>query len=856
MILLFDTYNEDSLMLHASVLASQVTCTAVSVLDNGFLPTDVRSPYMETIGQWEDTEPAPLYFDKVKVPRFWEIRHAGGRSEIWDDSILRGRIYYIEPAHKRFVSVVEWVDRDGKVFLREHYNQWGRLFAKTFPNAEGKEAVKHFYDRQGRLVLTENNVTGTIIVSGEENERISLSRAEFIADYLRRNHWDQEAILYNSLSTPFHVSNHLKRLGGDRKDVLFWHEDIRGQIPGNMKMILEGDSTGTGRIFVLKDFSIRELSRQGVEFHKFSRLGYVHPDSRENLGRREVLIMTNSDRVENISQIVERLPGFHFHIAALTTMSDKLLALSEAGNVRLYPNIPYKKAEELFAACDYYLDINRGSEILSALQKAYFNNMLILAFRETVHHREYVSNEALFPMDRWESMVRCLESAGEDEGYRKGLLREQRRQARAEKPESFQKALVQAGLVPEDTELVEKWQREECRLREKYLEPQICLCVHDKDGKYAREVGATMQSVMWHISRKACFHILCDNTMTEDNRAKLTALALWDGHRIEFHSCEEKARTVTVNTRQYTVGTLYRMLIPEMLPELDRVLYLDADLLVTDDICKLWDIDIEEYAMSGVREYDKIEPYFNAGVLCMNLRRLRADGNLFERGVAYITANDPSFPDQDALNYLYASDILTLEKRWNIFAGEEYEPPSAAGEGIYHYGGSFINMQQPSPIDLLMIKAYGQTPWGLSLVKEKIAVGVGRHKDVLMMLGKFLRQVTVLKNRDGRKIRKVYIDVRSGPWKYKESLLSIMPPSPGDYYVDSQPSGVKEADGMPVYGPDKLKGEKKGEVLFLMRPTPAYYEICDSLRRMGFTENEDFFNTLRLLQRRQGGYGR
>lgn len=854
MILLIDVYNNDSFMLHTSVLASQVKCTAISVMDNGFLPEDVRSPYMETIGQREDAAPAPLYFDKLIVPRFWEIKDAGGKSEIWDGNALKGRILYIEPTHKRYVSVVEWLDGERKVILREHYNQWGRLFAKSFPDNSGRDVIKQYFDRNGKLVLSENNVTGTISMFQDGREYIFKSRAEFVTDYICRNHWENERILYNSLSTPFFVSNILKKQGRKNGDVLFWHEEIRGEIPGNMKLILDGDTTRTDKIFALKESSIRALSRIRVEMRRFSKLGYVHPFLRENEGRREILIMTNSDQVEKISKIAESLPGFHFHIAALTTMSDRLLRLSRLSNVRLYPNIHYNEAETLFGACDFYLDINRGSEILNAIQKAFFNNMLILAFRETAHKKEYVSNRNTFGINQCEEMIKVLRQAGEDASFLEGCLKAQKKHARVETPERFQKALVMAGLVPEDTALTEKWRQEEIRLREKYREPQICFCMHDKNGKYAREVGAVMRSAIWYLSRPSCFHILHDDTLTPENREKLTAIALSGGHRIEFHDCAKVETDSSADMRQYTIGALYRLMIPDILSGLDRAIYLDADLLINDDLCKLWDLDIEDYAMAGVREYDKMEPYFNTGVLCMNLRRLRAEGNLLEKCANYISANNPLFPDQDAVNHFYASEILTLDRTWNVFTGYELEEPLVADESIYHFGGGFINMQQPSPIDLLMIRAYAQTPWGPELVREKIVKGEGRQNDLLMILGKMLWQVSSIRRRNAGKICKVYCDIRTAPNPFKKQLLQTYPPVAGDYYVDSEPSGVTDQDGIPVFGMDKLLEEKKGEVLFLIRPSAHYNEICEKLRSRGFEENKDYFNGLRVLQRRQGGY--
>lgn len=877
MILLFDTYNDDSFSLHVSVLSTGTECTAVSVLDDGFLPEDVRSPYMECIGQREEKSPEPLYFDKVKVPRLWEIRDVGGKSEIWDSSVLKGRIIYAEPKHKRFVSSVEWLDREGNVRLREHYNQWGRLFAKSYMDAGKRIAIKQYYDRNGKPMLTENLVTGAILAVLDGKEHSFSSRAEFVADYLYRNGWEYENILYNSLSTPFFVSNLLKKRGAEGNDALYWNEEIRGAIPGNMKAIINDRNSKTKKIFVGNDSSIRALRKEGVDPRLYRMLGYVHPFIRENGKRPEVLIMTNSDRVEKIREIVAALPQLRFHIAAVTMMSEKLLSLSSFPNVCLYPNVKYDVADRLFEDCDIYLDINRGNEILNSVQKAFYNNMLIFAFKETVHRPECVSPENMFSLAAFEELIGALSEAanesaevGADSGSSilAQRLESQKKYAHAETPEEYQKALMQAGLIPADPVLTEKWRIEETAERKTGEQPHVFFAMHDKTGKYAREVGAAMRSVIWSSSRKVCFHIVHDDSLTLDNREKLTQIAVGDGHEIVFHNCELESIDSTVNTYHYTIGSLYRLLIPDMVPQLDKGIYLDVDMLVNRDICELWDTDLGEYAMAAVREPGVQRVYYNSGMLFMNLKILREDEkkygrSLLERCVDVIQKNNFSFPDQDAINILYANRILPMDDVWNTFTGREITSDRKAENCIYHYGASFINLMQPNEVDQKMIRAYAETPWGEELLREKYDQVGGRQNDLLMVLGKMLNQVSGVQRTSDKMIRKIYFDIRTSKQykaeeRFEKCFLKQYPPMPGDFHVESVPSGMQSADGIPVYSVDQLldliKDEKKGDYVILIRPTKGYFELRDSLIQKGLVENQDFFNALRLLQRREGGY--
>ncbi len=69
--------------------------------------------------------------------------------------------------------------------------------------------------------------------------------------------------------------------------------------------------------------------------------------------------------------MVETLPDFKFHIAAITEMSDKLMQLDQYANVHLYPSINIDRVNELYQLCDIYLDIDEGNEILNAVEQAF-----------------------------------------------------------------------------------------------------------------------------------------------------------------------------------------------------------------------------------------------------------------------------------------------------------------------------------------------------------------------------------------------------------------------------------------------------------------------------------------------------
>ena len=136
--------------------------------------------------------------------------------------------------------------------------------------------------------------------------------------------------------------------------------------------------------------------------------------------------------------------------------------------------------------------------------------------------------------------------------------------------------------------------------------------------------------------------------------------------------------------RYYSRAMYYRLLAADLLPDcLDRILYLDPDILVINPIVELYAIDLTDYLMAAASHSDKLglissvnkarlsnyeaESYFNSGVLLMNLQRMRQE---IDRSLIFTYIDNHAktllLPDQDALNALYGHRILELDDaQWN-----------------------------------------------------------------------------------------------------------------------------------------------------------------------------------------------
>ena len=201
-----------------------------------------------------------------------------------------------------------------------------------------------------------------------------------------------------------------------------------------------------------------------------------------------------------------------------------------------------------------------------------------------------------------------------------------------------------------------------------------------------------MTSIFENTHSKVVVHILHDDTLTDENRQRFIRTAEKYSQVVDFIDVAEKksilqGKGVNYATRTWPIGALYRLLIPDMLPTLSRVIYLDCDVLVNMDIKELWGLDNGNKSILGAIDlpdtkynnsiyFEKMriilngshpKTYINSGVLLMNLSRMREHGNLFalvndwlaERGYMALA------PDQDAINAIFHDDMQIIDSRFN-----------------------------------------------------------------------------------------------------------------------------------------------------------------------------------------------
>jgi lipopolysaccharide biosynthesis glycosyltransferase len=136
----------------------------------------------------------------------------------------------------------------------------------------------------------------------------------------------------------------------------------------------------------------------------------------------------------------------------------------------------------------------------------------------------------------------------------------------------------------------------------------------------------------------------------------------------------------------YVKAAYYRLLAPWLLPELDKVLYLDCDLIVNGDLRELYELELGDNLIAAVRDASMIgrvytqadnvkeylsylgikyvNGYFNSGVMLMNLARFRRE-RLADKMLGFALRRECMFVDQDVLNSVCQGRVLYIGARWN-----------------------------------------------------------------------------------------------------------------------------------------------------------------------------------------------
>lgn len=221
-----------------------------------------------------------------------------------------------------------------------------------------------------------------------------------------------------------------------------------------------------------------------------------------------------------------------------------------------------------------------------------------------------------------------------------------------------------------------------------------CVIVSTND-KYIPYLSVLITSIKMNMqaTSKVEIVVLYDEISDEKQR-KL--LQIMENTRIDirFLNVHEKISgyelfvTGTGNRSYLSKEAYFRLLVPQLLPEYDKALYLDCDIVVCNGWDAVFDIELSDKILAGIPDlwgnwecYDKRSElyryrkqelgltnpleYFNSGVMLLNLEVMRT---LFQEGELIKLAASRNWQkhDQDVLNYISTGNKLLLDYTWNL----------------------------------------------------------------------------------------------------------------------------------------------------------------------------------------------
>lgn len=268
------------------------------------------------------------------------------------------------------------------------------------------------------------------------------------------------------------------------------------------------------------------------------------------------------------------------------------------------------------------------------------------------------------------------------------------------------------------------------------------------DDNYARHLGTAIASILHNgeAENNYNFYVL-DGGIADENKQKLIELKKIKDFNIEFYKINpDDFKNCPLNRYYVSLSTFYRFKIPSLLPySLDRVLYLDCDIVVMKDLNEMFSTDFDGCMAAVIEDEGSIHQsermkfpeshiYFNAGILLLNLEELRKFD--FEKECfRYLEENREiiRLQDQDILNGIFLDKCKYLHLRWNAngriyiennlrnnYTEQEIEE-ATTDPGILHY----TDIHKPwvdtckHPLRSEYLKFLEMTPWaGTPCLKE------------------------------------------------------------------------------------------------------------------------------------------
>lgn len=205
--------------------------------------------------------------------------------------------------------------------------------------------------------------------------------------------------------------------------------------------------------------------------------------------------------------------------------------------------------------------------------------------------------------------------------------------------------------------------------------PAINVCL-SCDDNYAKHAGVVIASILFNADKNDELSIyILDGGISQEAKQKIFELKKIKDCSINFIEIDENLfdEYKKVKTHFYiTLPAYYRLKLPSLLPNVDRIIYFDCDFVICTSLSELFNKEIGSNIIAGVHDTNRKKvkqnpTYINSGMILFDLKRMRAE-NIEDAFLKYTKENSDiiTMGDQEIINEVLKGKIQIIEDEWNV----------------------------------------------------------------------------------------------------------------------------------------------------------------------------------------------
>lgn len=221
--------------------------------------------------------------------------------------------------------------------------------------------------------------------------------------------------------------------------------------------------------------------------------------------------------------------------------------------------------------------------------------------------------------------------------------------------------------------------------------------VFNCDNRFVKYLSVALVSLLEHASKRQMYDVIVlhEDISAENQDILKSIVKERKNFSLRFYSMQDYRKKYILGawmTRNHiSTAAYYRLFIPRVLCHFEKIVYLDADIIINTDLAELLQIPLKNYALAAVKDHyvsqvsahnDFVFPgfykyatetlhmpqcrsYFNSGVLLCNVKKMEGE-EIFSRLMETAAKNTRYFHDQNVLNSVFYGQVLLLDGGWNV----------------------------------------------------------------------------------------------------------------------------------------------------------------------------------------------